>query len=64
MTGTPEGSPRRHDTAAATPGAGRKTRRRTMDELHGSLEAAWEAVNEVARLVEELHRTRGHGRLR
>lgn len=35
-----------------------------MDELHGSLEAAWEAVNEVARLVEELHRTRGHGRLR
>lgn len=64
MTGASERSTERTGTATASPGPTSSRRRPTLDELHGSLDAAWQAVNEVVRLVEELHRRRGHGRLR
>ena len=64
MTGAAERRPRRRDTADAAPGVKRKVGGTSLDELHQPLDTAWQAVNEVARLVDEVHRQRGRRRLR
>ena len=51
------------DTAGAGHGAERKVGKSSLDELHQPLANAWQAVSEVARLVDEIHRQRGRRRI-
>ena len=51
-------APARRTQASGRRATDRAARTGATDDLHGSLDAAWQAVNEVARLVDEIHRRR------